>query len=149
MHHENQNFLGRSKHFGPFDGRSLFLKEDRPLRSEKAVVNDWKDVGLMLFHFLEEIFILVPQLVGKFVPHLLLVPVHIHILTAFVPNYRLPHFFYHSLLELLVLYLEVPSALLLEQTVYDEPPELVNSLGVLVELLLIVCNLLDFELPLN
>ena len=42
MHHENQNFLGRSKHFGPFDGRSLFLKEDRPLRSEKAVVNGWE-----------------------------------------------------------------------------------------------------------
>jgi hypothetical protein len=145
VHHDHEDLARRCGLFGPLNS-CPFLEEDGPFDREEAVVEDGEDVGFLGLEVSEVGLVLVPELVGQLVPHLLLVAVHVDLGVALEPDHRLSHPLPDVLHVLVAPGLEVLLALLLEEHSHDFPPNLIYLLRVFVEELLIQGHLFPLQL---
>jgi|JI6StandDraft_1071083.scaffolds.fasta_scaffold197174_1 hypothetical protein len=134
MDHNDKNFFGWFIFLDFYFTFCNFFKKDGSFLTEKALIDNRKGVAPAIP---QKLFILIPQLIGKFNSHLLFIAIEVDISAAFESNDRFPYFLFYLLLVLQAFFGEEElTALSKDQRDYLSP-NLVDLLGVFMQDLLV------------
>lgn len=145
MNHYDEHLFRGFKLFCTLNFRWFFEKYGS-LDWKETIVKDCKNICLLSLEIFEIRFVLISELISKFISHLFLVTIHVHFDVSLESDHRLTNSFFDMFFELCTFCLEKLLSFLLKKFSNYLSPNLVYFLSIFVQQFFIHCDLLPFHL---